>query len=114
MRTGEHQWQVPNGPGPRTADPLKDLDLPELGSKVMTFPLLTKTLLFATTARDAWNPARLRVYDPTSGEVLHEIELPANAHATPMSYLHGREQYVVVAIGSGRDPDELIAFALPD
>lgn len=114
MRTGEQLWQVANGPGPRTADPIKHLELPPLGSRVMSFPVLTKTLLFATTERDAWNPALLRAYEPTSGEVLHEIELPSNSHATPMSYMHGGTQYVAVAIGSGRDPDELIAFALAD
>ena len=30
-----------------------------------------------------------------------------------MTYLFQGKQYIVVAIGDGRDPDELVALALP-
>ena len=30
-----------------------------------------------------------------------------------MTYLHDGKQYLAVAIGSGRDPDEIVALALP-
>lgn len=34
-------------------------------------------------------------------------------HPNPMTYLHEGTQSVAVAIGSGRDPDEIVALALP-
>ncbi len=113
MTTGEHIWQVANGDGPRTAEPLEGLDLPPLGTRTESFPVLTSTLLFAATDRDAWTPSILRVFDKVTGEVLREIELPSTVHATPMTYMFEGKQYVVVAIGGGRDPDELAALALP-
>ena len=113
MRTGEHIWQVANGDGPRQADPIKHLDLPPLGTNVLNFPISTKTLLFTATGRDAWNPPLLNVYDKRTGDLLRAIELPSTVRALPMTYLHEGAQYVAVAIGSGRDPDEIVALALP-
>jgi len=46
-------------------------------------------------------------------------ELPASAHATPMTYEVGGKQYVVIAAGGAahateeRQSDALVAFALP-
>jgi quinoprotein glucose dehydrogenase len=46
-------------------------------------------------------------------------ELPASAHATPMTYEAGGKQYVVIAAGGAakiseeRQGDALIAYALP-
>ena len=113
MTTGEHVWQIANGDGPRQADPIKHLDLPPLGTRVLNFPISTETLLFTATGRDAWNPPLLNVYDKTSGELLRAIELPSSVRALPMTYLHDGKQYLAVAIGSGRDPDEIVALAIP-
>ena len=99
MGTGEHIWQIANGDGPRQADPIKHLELPRLGTNVLNFPISTKTLLFTATGRDAWNPLRA-------------IELPSTVRALPMTYLHEGTQYIAVAIGSGRDPDEIVALAV--
>ena len=113
MTTGEHVWQIANGDGPRHADPIKHLDLPPLGTKVLNFPISTETLLFTATGRDAWNPPLLNVYDKTSGELLRAIELPSSVRALPMTYLHDGKQYLAVGIGSGRDPDEIVALSIP-
>ncbi len=113
MTSGEHVWQIANGDGPRHADPIKHLDLPPLGTKVLNFPIATETLLFTATGRDAWNPPLLNVYDKTSGELLRAIELPSSVRALPMTYLHDGKQYLAVGIGSGRDPDEIVALAIP-
>ena len=113
MTTGEHVWQIANGDGPRQADPIKHLDLPPLGTRVLNFPILTETLLFTATGRDAWNPSLLNVYDKTSGELLRAIELPSSVRALPMTYLHDGKQYLAVGIGSGRDQDEIVALAIP-
>ena len=77
------------------------------------FPIATETLLFTATGRDAWNPPLLNVYDKTSGELLRAIELPSTVRALPMTYLHDGTQYLAVGIGSGRDPDEIVALAIP-
>ncbi len=112
MRTGEHRWQIANGDGPRQAEPIKHLNLPPLGTNAMNFPISTKTLLFTATGRDAWNPPLLNVYNKRTGELLRAIELPSAVRALPMTYMHEDAQYVVVAIGSGREPDEIVALAL--
>ena len=52
------------------------------------------------------------MYDKQSGELLRAIELPLTVRALPMTYLHEGTQYIAVAIGSGRDPDEIGAVAV--
>ncbi len=111
-RTGEQIWQIANGDGPRQADPIKHLELPPLGTNVLNFPISTKTRLFTATGRDAWNPPLLNVYDKQTGDLLRAVALPSTVRALPMTYLHEGTQYVGVAIGSGRDPDEIVALAL--
>lgn len=61
----------------------------------------------------------LYALDTATGKLLHAITLPAENHATPMSYLHQGRQFVLVAAG-GEDPsdqkpgDYLMAYALPE
>jgi alcohol dehydrogenase (cytochrome c) len=61
-----------------------------------------------------------RAFDSKTGKELWTTTLPANGHATPMTYLgkkNGR-QYVVIAAGGGgafsqKTSDALVAYALP-
>ena len=55
----------------------------------------------------------LWVYDKTSGEMLAEMELPANATGAPMTYMAGGKQYVAFPVGGSNIPEELIAVTLP-
>ncbi len=60
-----------------------------------------------------------RAYDLKTGKILWEYKLPAGGHATPMTYMSGGKQYVVLSAGGralfGTTPgDSTIAFALPD
>jgi quinoprotein glucose dehydrogenase len=76
--------------------------------------LVTKTLLFAG---EGWTGEPVfRAYDKRTGEVLAEIEIPAQATSLPMTYLHGGRQYIVFAAGDGATEHaaELIALALPE
>jgi hypothetical protein len=50
--------------------------------------------------------------DGTSGEMLAEIELPANATGAPITYMAGGKQYIAFPTGGGPLPEELIAVAL--
>jgi quinoprotein glucose dehydrogenase len=61
--------------------------------------------------RSGW--AGLYVYDKTSGRLLAEIPLPANAGGAPMTYMAGGKQYVAFPVGGANIPEELIALSLP-
>ena len=54
----------------------------------------------------------LWVYDKTSGEMLTEMELPANATGAPMTYMAGGKQFIVFPVGGGPIAEELIAVSL--
>ena len=55
----------------------------------------------------------LRALDKQTGEILAEIELPANQTSVPMSYEHAGRQYIVVAVGARREHGQFVALALP-
>ncbi len=128
LNTGDHKWMVPHGSGPRDHARLKALNLPPLGWPSRGFLLVTKTLLFAfqepavspefseatntfeymATTREP----RLRVFDKRTGRLISETELPANAGGSPMTYRVGSRQFIVVPVGGGGVPAELVALAL--
>jgi quinoprotein glucose dehydrogenase len=129
LDTGEHLWMVPHGSGPRDHPVLKHLDLPPLGWNSRGFVFLTKTLLFSAqgphvaqvraprmNSSEIFSTTReplFRAFDKKTGELLFEIELPANAGGAPMTYETGGRQFIVVPIGGGGVPAELVALALP-
>jgi quinoprotein glucose dehydrogenase len=92
---GEIRWRVPNNGGN--------------GVVGQSSTLLTKTLLFFETRSEP----KLAAFDKATGERLWEIGLPANASGAPMTYLAGGLQHVVVAVGVGDQPTELVALRLP-
>ena len=115
LNTGDHVWQIPLGDGIRSR--VIDMGIPDpgpLGGGAYTGPLLTETLLFIGHggARDgaAGGPALL-VLDKATGETLHTIELPALPTGTPMTYMVGGRQHIVVAFGRSEEAG-LIALAL--
>ena len=55
----------------------------------------------------------LRALDPADGRLLAEIRLPGNATGSPMTFLHRGRQLIVLPIGGGRLPAELVALGLP-
>jgi quinoprotein glucose dehydrogenase len=60
----------------------------------------------------------LRAFDTETGRELWRGRLPAGGQATPMSYLSGGRQFVVIAAGGNgsaetRLGDSVVAFALP-
>jgi quinoprotein glucose dehydrogenase len=60
-----------------------------------------------------------RAFSAETGQELWSAELPASAHATPMTYELGGKQYVVIAAGGSakineeKQGDALVAYALP-
>lgn len=136
INTGEKEWMVANGDGPRDHPLLRDLNLPQLGIPNRPAPLLTKTLLFLGEGSDAvigtvpggsgsYDPAdtgfdeswrwgkKFRAYDKANGEVIMEMELPAGTTAAPMTYLYEGKQYIVVGVSSREAEPEWVALALP-
>jgi quinoprotein glucose dehydrogenase len=73
--------------------------------------MVTRTLLFAGEGMSG-DPI-LRAHDKATGEIIAELELPNAQGGLPMSYMHGGKQYVLVAVGGGGEPAEIVAFALP-
>jgi quinoprotein glucose dehydrogenase len=62
---------------------------------------------------------RIRAFDVDTGEEIWSAVTPTASHASPMTYLAGGRQFVVIASGghmfiNGRDIDDwLVAWALP-
>ena len=67
----------------------------------------------AVTIENENHEAVLRALDPADGRLLAEVPLPGNATGSPMTCLNRGRQLVVLPIGGGRLPAELVALALP-
>lgn len=57
-------------------------------------------------------PARGWAFDKEAGSEVWEMDLPARSSAVPITYLIDGKQYIVLAIGGGDVPDQLIFIAL--
>ena len=140
MNTGEHVFQVAQGPGPKDHPAIKHLDLPDLGSShsgagavAQGGILVTKTILIdflpakiappfdpsreanesADAVEEEQTGGHLRALDKATGEVLAEVWVDRHFHGAPMTYWHDGRQYIAVAGGGGREPAELVTLALP-
>ncbi|MCC7044413.1 MAG: PQQ-binding-like beta-propeller repeat protein [Acidobacteria bacterium] len=118
---GDIVWQVPHGDTPdaiRNNPVLKGLTIPRTGQPGMAGTLVTKTLVIAgeTQFSTAGHPrgALLRAYDKATGADAGAVLMPAPQTGSPMSYMLGGRQYIVVAVAGTGFPGELIAYVLPD
>ena len=121
LNAGEIVWQVPHG---ETADNIRNhrllqgVDIPRTGRPGRVGTLVTKTLVVAGdggtfTNEDGVSGAMLRAYDKATGEELGAVRMPAQQTGSPMTYLAGGQQYIVVAVSGGGHGGELIAYRLP-
>jgi quinoprotein glucose dehydrogenase len=129
MNTGDHRWRIPVGRSVAMGA-IQKLGIREpLGLPFRSWALLTKTVMIVVQMgyygpqrfvpglnlpiRDLHNlDPHLWVYDKTSGEMLAEIDLPANATGAPMTYMAGGKQFIVFPVGGGPLVEELIAITL--
>jgi quinoprotein glucose dehydrogenase len=130
MNSGEHRWRIPIGRS-ESLSALPRLGLPDkgMGLPFRSWALLTRTVMivvqmgyhgpprflpgYNVPVRDLYNlDPHLWVYDKTSGEMLAEIALPANATGAPMTYMAGGKQYIVFPVGGSALVEELIAVSL--
>ena len=111
LDTGEHEWMIPHGEGPREQIiEMGILDPGPVGSVSRTGPVLTKTLLFLAQSDEGRN--LLRAFDKATGAVVHEAILPLPPAGTPMTYMVNGKQFISIAVGGGQD-SRLVSLSLP-
>jgi quinoprotein glucose dehydrogenase len=115
LNTGEHAWQIPLGDGAREQiSKVVGKDVGPVGAGGGG-PLLTRTLLFVGQGAAGRGGSQggganlLRAMDKATGKVIAEIELPGRPSGTPMTYMAGGKQYIVIATTDAR----LVALTLP-
>jgi quinoprotein glucose dehydrogenase len=121
LKTGALAWQMAHGETPdnvRNHPALKGVQIPRTGRQGRIGTLVTKSLVIAgeggfVTLPDGRRGAMLRAYDKATGKDAGAVYMPAGQTGSPMTYLIGGKQYIVVAIGGPNFPGELIAFRLP-
>lgn len=121
LKTGQHSWTMANADTPEEVlrhEKLRGVDIPRTGHAERVGMLVTKSLLFAGegaglyVARGGGN--RFRAHDKGTGEILAEMELPANQSGMPMTYAINGVQFIVVAVGAEGHAGELVALKLGD
>jgi quinoprotein glucose dehydrogenase len=114
LNSGTYVWRIPFGeyPGlkyPGWADK-------STGSENYGGPILTAggVLFIAATLYDK----KMRAFDPRTGKLLWEAQLLYAGNATPITYMAGGRQYVLIQADNARDKTApqgaaYVAFALP-
>jgi quinoprotein glucose dehydrogenase len=121
LNKGEIVWQIAHGETPdsvRNHPALKGLTIPRTGRDGRIGTLVTKTLVIAGeggffTLPDGRRGAMLRAYDKATGQDAGAVYMPAPQTGSPMTYMLGGKQYLVLAIGGGNYSAELVAYRLP-
>jgi quinoprotein glucose dehydrogenase len=113
LAKGKIAWRAPLGALEEVAPGIGKI---AKGSPVLGGPIVTGSgLVFVGGTIDR----RFRAFSAETGAELWTAELPASAHATPITYEVGGKQYVVIAAGGSaklteeKQGDALIAYALP-
>jgi len=115
LTDGSKAWMVANGDTPEHVAERLEVDpelIPRTGKVSRAGLLVTRTLLFA--GEGASGEPILRALDKATGATIAEIELPNAQVGLPMTYMHEGRQYVVLSVGGGGEPAELVALALPE
>jgi quinoprotein glucose dehydrogenase len=122
MDNGAIKWMVPFGATPANIanhPALKGLNLGPMGRPGNNSgTLVTRTLLVAGERNNGPTPngqrgAMLRAFDKATGKEVGALYMPAPQSGTPMTYMAGGKQYIVLAISGAGYSGELVAFRLP-
>ena len=121
LATGKQDWQIAHGETPdniRNHPLLKGVKIPRTGMIGKIGPLSTKSLVICGdpmtyTDEKGRLGARLRAYDKKTGEEKGAVFLPGEQTGSPMTYMLGGRQYIVLAIGGRSYNGAFIAFRLP-
>jgi quinoprotein glucose dehydrogenase len=114
-------WQVAHGDtlDVVTNHPmLKGVTIPRTGRIGPIGTLTTKTLVISGesgfTATPTGRGAKLYAYDKATGKEVANIFMPAPQTGSPMTYMLGGKQYLIVAISGAGFPAELIAYKVAE
>ena len=120
---GDIMWRIAHGDTPdnvRNHPALKGKTIPRTGQAGTSGIglMVTKSLVVMgdpqlTTTPEHPRGAMLRAYDKATGKEVGTAFMPAPQSGSPMTYLAGGRQYIVVAISGGSYSGEYLAFALP-
>ena len=118
---GDIVWQIAHGETPdniRNHAALKGVTIPRTGRPGRIGTLVTKTLVIAGeggffTTPGGQRGAMLRAYDKATGQEVGAVYMPAPQSGSPMTYMMGGKQYLVLAISGAAYSAELVAFRLP-
>jgi quinoprotein glucose dehydrogenase len=109
LNSGTYVWRIPFGEYPSLADK-------STGSENYGGPILTAggVLFIGATLYDK----KFRAFDPRDGKLLWETVLPYAGNATPITYMAGGRQFVLIQADNARDKNAeqgaaYVAFALP-
>ncbi len=112
LNTGRYLWKIPFGSYPE----LEAKGLRETGTESYGGPIVTAggLILIGATIFDR----EMHAYDSSTGELLWRYELPAAGLATPATYMVDGRQFVVIAVGGGKNPKRpfgslYMAFSIP-
>ena len=109
LNNGTYLWRIPLGEYPALADKTT-------GSENYGGPILTAggVLFIGATLYDK----KIRAFDPGNGKLLWEAQLPYAGNATPITYMAGGRQYILIQCDNARDRNAAqgaayVTFALP-
>jgi quinoprotein glucose dehydrogenase len=123
LDSGQIVWQVAHGETPdyiRNSPALKGVTVPRTGQTGFNIgTLLTKDLVIAgdagvTTTPEHPRGAMLRAYDQKTGKEVGAVLMPAGQSGSPMTYMVGGKQYIIVAVSGGNYSGEYICYTLPN
>ncbi len=113
LKTGQFAWRIPFGAYPElVAKGMANTGSESYGGGVATASGL---LIIAATDFDR----KLHAFDSKTGKLLWDTELPYAGNATPITYMAGGKQYIVIAASTGHDHhapkgSAFVAYALGD
>ncbi len=128
LNTGTIAWQIAHGETPdtiRNHPALKGLTIPRTGrpggaggSSGGIGILTTKSLVISGEGGQFTTPsgqrgAMLRAYQKATGAEVGAVYMPGAQTGSPMTYMLGGKQYIVVAVSGAITPGELVAYRLP-
>jgi quinoprotein glucose dehydrogenase len=128
LNKGEIAWQIAHGETPdtiRNHPALRGVNVPRTGrpggaggSSGGIGILTTKTLVIAGEGGQFTTPsgrrgAMLRAYDKATGSEVGAVYMPGAQTGSPMTYMLGGKQYIVLGVSAQVMPGEIVAYKLP-
>ncbi|MEZ5416538.1 MAG: PQQ-binding-like beta-propeller repeat protein [Vicinamibacterales bacterium] len=122
LNKGEILWQTVHGEtddNVKNHPALKGVAIPRTGRPGRVGVLTTKSLVMAGDGGMATHPngqrsGMFRAYDKLTGKEIGAVPIPGPQTGSPMTYMHGGKQYIVVAVSGQGSAAELIGLTLPD